>query len=345
MDTQQTPTTEPTTAPQAPAISDGADALDARASALLEQIQADQKSAARDAQAPETPAEPAKPGAVQAAAADEAKPAEAALTTEPKTPEQLAEERRQRIEQRKQQLAEEERARVAASHARKAERQQQVPETQAQAPRDTLAITDAASFFAAAEKLQIPPNELAAWLTQQQDPAKAAEAAARKTLSPVEQKLKEIEERQAALERREAELREQAQLQQIVEQNYKLLASHLESVKSDAPLSAAFATNSPAEYRRAVESICDALPQGFTAQDVIDQLEENLSTLAKALQIQAAVTAPSTAKPTPKPAAAKANVGNRLAAERATTVDPSDDDEGGDLEERARKLKALLSAG
>lgn len=313
--------------------------LDARASALLEQITTDQKTAAREALA-ETPAEPG--ATVQAATADEGKPAEAGLTTEPKTQEQLAEERRQRIEARTKQLAEEERQRVADSRARKEGRQ--APAAEAPPAQQGVAITDAASFFAAAEKLQIPPQDLAAWLTQQNDPAKAAEAAARKTLSPLEQKLKDIEDRQAALERREAEIREQAQLAQVIEQNHQLLANHIESVKAEAPLAAAFLSNNPKEYRRAVEGICDALPAGFTAQDVVDQLEENLSSLARALQIQSG-QATSATKPTAKPAAAKANVGNRLAAERATTVDPSDEDEGGDLEERARKLKARLAAG
>lgn len=311
--------------------------LDARASALLEQIQTDQKTAARAETAPETPGEPAK-----TEPAAEQKPETPAAE---KTPEQAAEERRQRIEARKQQLAEEERARVAASRARKEERQ--APPSPPEDP-DVLTIRvskkNPQSIIDAFEAANVDHGEVAKWLMSSTDPAKAAELAAKRTLSPVEQKLAELEARERAREERDRQAAEQAQVQQLVEQNHKVLASHLESVKAEAPLAAAFMQNSPGEYRRAVESICDALPAGFTAQDVIDQLEENLSALAKALQIQAATT-PSTAKPTPKPAAAKANVGNRLAAERATTVDPSDDDEGGDLEERARKLKALLKAG
>ncbi|MER3499761.1 MAG: hypothetical protein C4308_14630, partial [Chitinophagaceae bacterium] len=288
--------------------------------------------AARDARAEGEPAPAGKP--------EGDKPDGAPAET--KTPEALAEERRMRIEQRKRELAEEERARVAAAQARKAWRQQ--PQTPPeQPPKQGVTITDAASFFEAAEKLQIPPQDLAAWLMQQQDPAKAAEFAAKKTLTPIEQKLAELEAKQRAWEDYQRQLVEQAQVSQIVEQNHRALANLLESQKAEAPLSAAFMANSPAEYRRAVESICDGLPPGFTAQDVIDQLEENLSSLAKALQIQAAST-PSTAKPSPKYAAAKANVGNRLASERATTVNDDGEDEG-DLEERARKLKARLAAG
>lgn len=338
MDTQQT--TEPTTTPAAPSLPEGGDdaSLDARASALFDQIKTDQKQAAREAAPDAAPA--ASPAPAAKTPSDGETPADPAAA---KTPEQLAEERRARIAARDaevQRLAEEERARVAASRAKKQERQAPEPTP---APTNGLAITDAASFFRAAEQLAIPPQELAAWLTGQNDPAKAAKHAAKEVLSPVEQKLKELEEKQAAWEQQQRQAAEQSQLAQIIEQNHQLLATHLETVKAEAPLAAAFATKSPAKFRRAVESICDGLPPGFTAQDVIDQLEENLSDL----QLHGSAAAPaalSTAKPTPKPAAAQANVGNRLAAERATTVEDDGEDEG-DLEERARKLKARLAAG
>lgn len=332
MGTQQTTTTTEPTAPSLPEGGDDA-SLDARASALLEHLQADQKTAAREAQTPEAPAAKVEPEGTT--------PAEPAAE---KTPEQVAEARRARIAARDaevQRLAEEERARFAASRAKKQERQ--APEAPAAPPSGGIAITDADSFFKAAEKLAIPPHQLAAWLTQQQDPTKAAQHAAKEALSPVEQKLAELERKQAERDERDRQAAEQAQVAQLVEQNHQILANHLESVKAEAPLAAAFQAKSPAKFRRAVESICDALPPGFTAQDVIDQLEEDLSDL-QLNGSPAAPAAPSTAKPTPKPAAAKANVGNRLAAERATTVEDDGDDEG-DLEERARKLKARLAAG
>jgi hypothetical protein len=77
---------------------------------------------------------------------------------------------------------------------------------------------------------------------------------------------------------------------------------------------------------------------------VIDQLEEDLSDL-QLHGSAAAPAAPSTTKPPPKPAAAKANVGNRLAAERATTVEDDGDDADLSLDERAQRLKARLAAG
>lgn len=331
MDTQQT--TEPTAAP-APVLPEGGDdaSLDTRASALLEQLQGEQKSAAREAAHPSDPEAP-----VVEAKPKVDKPVEGAPVA--KTPEQIAEERRTRLAARDAlvaQMAEAERTKVAASRSRKQERQPEPVE----APTNGVTITDAASFFQAAEKLQIPPNELAAWLTGQQDPAKAAEAAAKRTLSPVEQKLKELEAKQAQWEQQQAQAAEQHRVNAIVEQNHQLLANHLDSVKSEAPLASAFQAKSPAKFRRVVESICDGLPPGFTAQDVIDQLEEDLSDLQ--LNGSSATSPTSTTKPTPKPAAAKANVGNRLAAERATTVEDDGDDAEGDLDERARKLKALL---
>ncbi len=339
METQQTPAVSETTA--TPPLPEGADALDARASVLLEQIATEQKSSAREAAHPEpAEGEPAKETPAAKADAPAEQPAAA------KTADQIAEERRQRIEARNaelRQMAEQERAKVDASRQRKQERapEPQTPPQQAAG----IAITDAATFFQAAEKLSIPPHELAAWLTQQQDPAKAAKHAAKEVLSPVEQKLKELEEKTARWEAEQRQREEQARVSQLVEQNHAILASHLDSVKDEAPLAAAFRSNAPEDYRAAVENICDALPPGFTAQDVVDQLEERLTKLHRALQFQgaAAPSAPtSSAKPKP-PAAVKANVGNRLAAERATTVEDDGDDAEGDLEDRARRLKARLA--
>jgi hypothetical protein len=339
LETQQT--TEPTAAPSG---NDGAGDLDSRAAALLEQISTDQKAQAREAS--DAPAaEKGAPTTVVAAKADENKPAVAALTTTEKTPEQVAEERRARIAARDadvKRLAEEERARVAASRQKKQERQ---PEPAPSAAKPGIEIKDAASFFAAAEQLQIPPQELAAWLTGQQDPTKAAKHAAREALSPVELKLKELEEKQQRWEEQQRQAAEKAQVAQLVERNHQLLATHLESVKSEAPLSAAFMAKNQRRFRHAVESICDRLPDGFTAQDVIDQLEEDLLDLQLAGSAPAPSAETSTTKPTAKPAAAKANVGNRLAAERATTVEDNGDDADDDLDTRARKLKARLAAG
>lgn len=329
MDTQ---TTEPTAVPVHVAPAEDAGDLDSRAASLLAQLEGEQKAADRaeahpDAEPTEAPAKAkAAPSAVE----------------EPPTQDAIAEARRARIaanNEARERMAAEERAKVAASKQKKAERQ---PHAVEQAP--GVAITDAASFFAAAEKLAIPPQELAAWLTGQQDPSKVATAAAKSALTPVEQKLKELEEKQAAFEARQAAAVERAQVAQLVEQNHRLLASHLDSVKHEAPLAAAFMTSKPAKFRAAVESICDELPPGFTAQDVIDHLEEELLDLQLPGSPAAAAAPTSSAKPK-NPAAVKANVGNRLAAERATTVEDDGDDAGGDLEDRARKLKARLAAG
>lgn len=330
---ETTTTTEAVQPAAAPAAEQDAGDLDSRAAALFDQIATDQKATARDAAHPADA--PAKEAPAEA-------PAEAA---EEPSADPVADARRARIAERKaelQKLAEEERAKVAASRARKQAAPADEPPAQ-----QGIQITDAASFFQAAEKLAIPPQDLAAWLTGQQDPSKVAEASAKKALSPVEQKLRELEERQAAWEEQQRRAAETAQVRALVEQNHQILANHLESIASEAPLSAAFSKRAPAKFRAAVESVCDQLPPGFTAQDVIDQIEEELVSMRDALQLQGA-PAESSARSTAKapPAAVKANVGNRLAAERATTVEDDGDDAGDDLETRAQRLKArLLAAG
>lgn len=336
METQQTPAVAEQ--PAAPSLPDGANDLDTRAAALFEQITGDQKAVAREATHPDESAKP------ETRAAD--KPVEAAPVGE-KTPEQIAEERRQRIAARDAQMAEfaeGERAKVAASRAKRQDRQ--APAAAPQEDPDVITIrvrkNDPKSIFDAFEAVQTPPQMLAEWLTKPADPGIAAKHAAKEALSPVERELAEIKAALAAREQRDAEAAEQAHVAQLVEHNHHLLANHLDAVRAEAPLAATFATKSPAKFRRSVEAICDGLPPGFTAQDVIDQLEEELSDL----QLNGSTAAPvaqSTAKQKP-PAAVKANVGNRLAAERATTIEDDGDDAEGDLESRARRLKARLAA-
>lgn len=336
MTQQAVETAAPIAAPVAPTEDGNADlTLDQRAAAALDAITGEPKPEpiASEAEAPA-----AKPAKAKTEAAPVEEPAAA------KTPDQAAEERRQRIAARDaqiQQLAEEERGRVAASRARKQERQA-VEAPAVPPPSAGLAVTDAASFWKAAEALGIPPSEMAAWLSGQSDPAATAKHAAKEALSPVEKKLAELEAKQAAWEQSQREAHEQAQVAQLVQQNFQILANHLDTVKAEAPLAAAFKAKSPAKFERAVHAVCDALPPGFTAQDVIDQLEEDLSEL----QLNSSPVTPiSTPQRTKQPAAAQANVGNRLAAERATTVEDDDTDVSPDLEDRARQLKARLAAG
>lgn len=317
--------TSDATATSPEAAHEAAGDLDSRASALLEQLSSGAKAAP-----PATPV-------------GGAEPKEKAIEAEPVDADPVVAARRERIKARDadiKKLAAEERSKVSAALAKKQERAtEQVERTSV---KDTLAITDAASFFAAAERLAIPPNELAAWLTGQGDPAKVAESSARKALTPIEAKLADLEAKQARWEESQRQLEEQRHTAALVEQNRKFLSAHLETVQGDAPLSARFHARNSAQFMRAVDSVCDGLPPGFTAQDVIDQLEENLSALQlhEPTSRQSGISTP---KRTEKSAAVQANVGNRLAAERATTID-DDGEDAGSLDERAQKLKARLSA-
>lgn len=294
--------------------------LDARAAAALEAIQSAPKEPADDAT--ETDAPLASP-----------------VAETPSEEDAAAKARRDRMASRQaeiQRLAEEERARVAASKARRAARQETAPK----AP--SIPIADETSFFAAAEAAGVSPQKLADWLAGANSPERVATEAAKRTLSPVEERIKEQAEKLAALERQIAEREHAANEARLIEQNTKILFDHLESVAHEAPLSARFQKKSPEKFLEAVDGICRQLPSGFTAQDVIDNLEEFLSELQLNGSPIAQATKNSPTKPQPKPAAAPANVGNRLAAERATTVE-SDDEDSLDLESRAARLKAQLA--
>lgn len=315
--------------------------LDQRAEALITKLNAAAKAEAREAPKTEDapPAEePATPEAGMTA--DKARPQEEPAKTAAKTQEQIATERRARLEAIEK-MAEEERAKVAAK------RQRVEPPPQAAAPPQPVAQApafdpkDPASVFRFIEAQGLPPQAVADWLSSANDPTRAAETAVKKNLSPLEQQLAEVRENQKRLEQTLVQREQQAYEQQLVAENQRLLVSHLEAVKSEAPLAARFYAKSPNKFMVAVDSVCARLPDGFTAQDVIDQIEENLTDL-QLLEVAPASPGPASTK-RKEPAAAKANVGNRLAAERGSVVD-DEGDEPADLEERARRLKARLAA-
>jgi hypothetical protein len=306
--------------------------LDQRASVLVEELKTEQKTATRDAESQAVEAKPeAKPEAPKEAPKEGEQKPEADLAAK------AAEARRERlakVNERVAQMAAEERERVARSLDAK-------PHAPPAQEPPGIRVTDAASLFAAAEKLGVPPTEFADFISRQGDPAKVAEHVARQHRSEFEKQLAEERAKREALERRLEERDQAAQVAQVVEQNRRIIVGQLERVANDAPLTSRLAEKATGRFWQAVDNAVARLPDGFTAQDVIDRIEEDLSEWQSAFGNQ--FEQPSTPKRTKEPAAAQANVGNRLAAERATVVD-EDDEESLDLEERARKLKARLAA-
>lgn len=329
---QTTPAQNTSQLPASEASTDVEGDLDQRADAIISKLNADAKS---DARAETEQAEPKAPKEVEAAKPAATKPDK---QTE-KTPEQIATDRRERLAAIDK-MAEEERAKVAAKRARPAE-QPAPPQVAQQPAAPPFDPKDPASVFRYVESLGVPPAAVADWLASANDPARVAEHAAKKSLSPVEAKLQELAEQQRRLEHAIATRDQQLYEQRIADENRQVLVSRLESVKSESPLAARLYAKSPHKFMAAVDNVCDRLPDGFTAQDVIDQIEESLSDLQLTEVTPAKPGTDSTNRK--GPAAAKANVGNRLAAERGSVVD-DEGDEPSDLEERARRLKARLAA-
>lgn len=248
-----------------------------------------------------------------------------------KTPDEL---RRERIAARHRQLEAFNEAERKKAEARAAKRA--VVQTP---PVEPLPVAyDAASFFLEAEKRGATPEQVAAWLSGHNDPTQQAEIAARRQLSPLEQKLEEQSRKLQQLQESLLAEREAQRIEQLVAQNTRILHDHVAQSKESAPLSFALLQHQPAMFRNLSNSICDSLPAGFTSADVIDSLEEAL----QAVQLQPFATGTSTQQKTKTAKASAPNIGNRIASDRATTVDSSDDDEG-DLETRAKRLKARLS--
>jgi hypothetical protein len=341
--TEQQTTTTPAAAPAE--TGDDAANLDVRAEGLIASIKAEQKSAARDAateaEAEKTEAKTeAKPEPKAAKAAKTAdKPKAEEPPAEAKTPEQIATERRERLASITK-TVEEERAKVAATRAQKTPKA--APPAPAAPPAHT--VTDEKSFFDVAQKIGLTPQKLADYLTKAQDPQHVAEHAAKHALTPYEERLAQMSEHIKSLEQNMLAREQQQRHAAAVEQARAALGTHVQKVAADAPLTARLLEKHPKDFYVLADQAAEHMPDGFTAQDVTDFLEEQLSQLRELYGPDTTPAPASEKKRTKEPAAAKANVGNRLAAERATTVEGDDEDVSEDLETRARKLKTRLAA-
>lgn len=313
-----TEATEQQTAESSPASPAEAGNLDQRAAALIEQLNSEARAVEPEVTTEEQPA-----------------PATAAPPADKPDPVAARKARLAEVER----LRQEERAKVAASRARAPKQAAMPPAAAPPAPQGPV-ITDVDSFFRIAEQMQISPQKVADWLQKQQNPAALAAHVAEEKLTPLQQELRKTQERIEAFERaqaeKEARQHQAAQLHQV----RQALAAHTQAVAAEAPLAVRLLTKSPDRYFALADTVAESLPDGFTAQDIVDQIEEQLSDFG---QLYAEPPSPtSTTKRTKEPAAAKAHVGNRMAAERATVSE--DEEVPADLESRADRLKARLRA-
>lgn len=195
-------------------------------------------------------------------------------------------------------------------------------------------------FFEHARKARVSPQRLGEWLREQaQNPELVAAREATKVIDP----------KISALEKRVAEQQElidsflknqeSARVAAEEEHLFSSFSSFTTESATTSPRAAAFLREfGPAEYRKIVNSAVARVPEGAGAQAVLDEIEENLSALARIYAAPAAAAKPSIPQPNSGAAKPMTTVSNTLAQTRASVVDEEAEWASLPFEERSARL-------
>lgn len=195
-------------------------------------------------------------------------------------------------------------------------------------------------FFEHARNAKVTPQRLGEWLREQM--ANPELAAARAATSAVDPKI-------AALEKRIAEQQEQLQGflagQQSAheeaeeEHAFHSFSNYTVNNAATSPHTAAFLREFGSEdFRKLATSAAARVPPNAGPQAVLDEIEENLSRLARVYAASPAAAKPSIPQHTRGAAQPMTTVSNSLAQQRASVVDEDADWASLPFEERSARL-------
>jgi len=177
----------------------------------------------------------------------------------------------------------------------------------------------------------VPPEKLSEYLIEQGMPDKVAARRAAKAAEPVSAEVQAL--RAELTELRGALQQDKATAAQ--EQGRAIFVSRISEVKEQAPHTARLLEKNPAKLVKIAESVATTLPDGFTADDVIDSIEHELSELYGESQPDSPAT--NTSQTNTTGAAKSTSFTNRVAAERTSLL--AEDEESLTLDERAARLE------
>lgn len=282
-----------------------------------------ERSAAAFSDSPETAAESAE------SSQPSSTPADTAAVSAEDTPEKRAAERRARIEAYKA----DERQRVDAQQRhrdrdalerRAAEAERERDEIKAKgAGLDPSTLTEE-QFLNLAEKINVSPQKLGELIRERMLNPEAV--AARAAVTSVDPKIAALEKKLAAQDAAIRSFLDQQQAQAVHHQEAQAaheFNSFVTENAASAPYSASFLKiHGGNEFYKLAHSAAASVPPGAGWQAVLDQIEENLSSMAPIYAPQGATAQQRPALPKPNPAAAKATtVSNSSAQGRASIVD------------------------
>lgn len=307
--------------------------VDARASALMAKYAAEERTAraSEPEDAEESPGATTEPETPAAKKTSE-KVVEAGSEATLSKLEQLAQAERESV-RRRQESQQQERSYKELESKLAARERDIVAREQAFADPDLL--------LAMLEE-KVGASKLSEWIIAQGDPAKRAVNEAKKSLTPVEERLMKLEK----------EIADRDRHARITQENAAAEASFtksVEEVSGDAPLLARAIKNSPSKTIRLAHMKADELRESgkdVTLYAVIQGLEEDLRDL-NGPQTAADDSDNSKSKQATKPKASATakTLTNGGGSSRTAIVEGSKSNPAADLEERIRRAERRLSSG
>lgn len=277
-----------------------------------------------------------------------ADPKAAAKPAEPGEEDKRREERRARLEK----LATETRAKADKSHEQRKHREtEKQKETELETLRRRVvelealesATKDEASYIEYAAKKNYDPTKLGEYIRSRlTNPELVAERKVQSALSPLEQRLKELQD---ATERRIQEVEQREQRLRTEQEQRETASTFVAQVRSSertAPLTAAFLDRHGEQglIAFANQLIVPLLPETATLTDLHDAIEQFLDDVQPRKAAQA--TTSNGTKKTPNGTATPKTLTNDLASQRASVTEEEDLSDL-PLEERVARVKERLA--
>lgn len=284
-----------------------------------------------------------EPGASSVAPADAASPA---ASVEPDAVTKARQERRAQLEK----LRAEERAKVDSMSAirERDELRRQLQEERERAKAyathiDPTKLTKDQFFELASKNPDLSPQELGEWLRERMaNPEAAAAQAAKRAVDPELAQLKRLVEEQKAQIDSFMQTQQQSHAEAVERQAAEQFYAFTRENAAIAPTSASFLENfGPDEFYKLAHRAAQVVPPHAGPQAILDEIEENLSRLAKVYTAPSAGQQQRRQAPlTPSSAAAQAptHVTNSLAQQRSSVVDEDKDWASLSFEERSARV-------
>jgi len=228
------------------------------------------------------------------------------------------------------------RQRLEANERALSERERSFAERESQIAEREKHLTDPA-FLLPLLRSKVPPNQLAEWMTEEMNPATAAEWAMKRAQAQQPKENSELKEMRAELDALKRERVAEAQRVQHEAARKESADKLMALITDETPHLSALSKGAPEELLRRADAIADRLVAkhgGATYNQVLSELEKELTTIAKFLAPQS--------QPAAEPVARADRARTLTAGNSAGRSSIANVSQAGSVEEKAAALKRLL---